>query len=167
MSRKTKAFTLIELLIVVVIIGILATLVILALGSMRKKALDAATKDSIKKLQDAIEISVAQSQGGTACVVLTGGVTGTTCTQQATFPVPPLGITQAQADRLTDENQKKILTSLPKDSAGNTLGIIFTDTAPNQGGYVIRGYATDGNCYYASNKSAALTTTVTCPTTFL
>ena len=165
MSRKTKAFTLIELLIVVVIIGILATLVILALGSMRKKAADAALKDSIKKTQDALEISTAQSQGGTACVVLTGGVTGTTCTAQTTFAA----LTQTQADRLTDENQKKILTSLPKDTAATVLNVIFSDTSPSPGAgsYVIRGVATDGNCYYASNKTSSLDATVTCPTTFL
>ena len=165
MSRKTKAFTLIELLIVVVIIGILATLVILALGSMRKKAADAAVKDSIKKTQNALEISVAQSQGGTACIVLTGGVTGTTCTAQGVMAA----LTQVQADRLTDDNQKKILTSLPKDTAGTVLNVIFSDTTPSPGvgSYVIRGVATDGLCYYASNKTSSLDATVACPATFL
>lgn len=51
---KKKSFTLIELLIVVVVIGILATFVLLALGNNAKTARDARAKRSINMVRDSL-----------------------------------------------------------------------------------------------------------------
>lgn len=62
--KKLRAFTLVELLIVVVIIGILATFVAISLLSARSKAADAKAKDSVSKIRDAVEILVSANDNG-------------------------------------------------------------------------------------------------------
>lgn len=51
---KKKSFTIVELLIVVVVIGILATFVLLSLGNNAKTARDARTKRSISTVRDSL-----------------------------------------------------------------------------------------------------------------
>ena len=60
-KKKCKAFTLVELLIVIVIIGILAGLIIWALRSAVVKARDAQAKNSVKVVQDAIEVYLTEN----------------------------------------------------------------------------------------------------------
>ena len=62
--KKLRAFTLIELLIVVVIIGILATFVAISLISARDRAANAKAKDSISKVRDSVEIFTSASDNG-------------------------------------------------------------------------------------------------------
>lgn len=57
--RKNKAFTLVELLVVVVIIGILATFVVLMLGNAQKKTRDARAKRSLEAVRDSVEQYIA------------------------------------------------------------------------------------------------------------
>jgi general secretion pathway protein G len=55
-SNNKNAFTLVELLVVIVIIGVLATLAIVVLGSARVKSRDARRISDIKQIQTALEL---------------------------------------------------------------------------------------------------------------
>ena len=56
LNKKNKAFTLVELLVVISIIGVLSSIVFASLGSARTKAKDAAIKSSITNMRAQAEI---------------------------------------------------------------------------------------------------------------
>lgn len=53
--NKSKGFTLIELLVVIAIIGILAVVILAALGTAQKSARDAKKKEAVRNVMTAIE----------------------------------------------------------------------------------------------------------------
>jgi prepilin-type N-terminal cleavage/methylation domain-containing protein len=58
-NERQGGFTLIELLIVIVVLGILAGIVVLGLGTFRKDATTAACKADVKQVQTAFDAFIA------------------------------------------------------------------------------------------------------------
>lgn len=76
--KLRKAFTLIELLIVIAIIGILATLIFVNVNLARKKARDAKRLADLKNLQTAVEMY--NQDSSTGAFPITTGSTATSAT---------------------------------------------------------------------------------------
>ena len=56
MSRRTRGFTLVEILIVVIILGILATVVVAQFTNVRGGTADTALKDNLRWMRSAIQL---------------------------------------------------------------------------------------------------------------
>lgn len=105
MSMK-KAFTLIELLIVIAIIGILATLIFVNVNVARKKARDAKRMADLKNLQTAVELYAQDNPGSPT----TGNVWITSSAQPANY-IPGLSPTY--------------IGTLPKDPLQGSAGYYY------------------------------------------
>lgn len=143
---KKKAFTLVELLIVVVIIGILATLVTLALGNATKKAKDVRTKNGISQVQKAL-LTVLTDEGSTVPTQCDADGLVNTWT-----PIGPGCITAIGGG-----------TSVPTDAKGGQLRIRSNAAGTT---YVISGKTSTTGCWYITQDSNAGLTTSSTSTTY-
>jgi prepilin-type N-terminal cleavage/methylation domain-containing protein len=134
--KKTKAFTLIELLIVVVIIGILATFVVITLKNARTKAIDAKAKDSVQKVAESLEQYKAINDTQLKDIAaICGGTTG--CSEDVIT-----GILQAKGVSYPQ--------TTPQDAVGGTVMLQVPNTSP-YGAYKVWGTASDGTSIWCIN----------------
>jgi len=140
--KKIKAFTLVELLVVILIIGVLATLVILSLNSSVKKAKDARAIDSIRKVQTAI----AQIQSES------GGAGLTTITALSPYVPASTDISLGTFKSVTGDS---FFQTTPMDANNEAIKIHVTSDST----YRIFGKGTSGDCWYISESTNNLTET--------
>jgi type II secretion system protein G len=97
-QRKERAFTLIELLVVIAIIGLLASIVLVALNSARSKARDAKRVADLREIQAALELYYSDNgqypQTGCDSTGYSGHCWNTFIPQQyiAQMPMDPLNV---------------------------------------------------------------------------
>lgn len=60
--RSQKGFTLVELLVVIAVIGLIASVVVVSLGTVREKARDTRRKEDLDALRKALEIYYAEEE---------------------------------------------------------------------------------------------------------
>lgn len=94
MRNKNKGFTLIELLVVIAIIGLLASVVLLALNSARQKSRDAKRLADVRQLASALELYFNDKNGyptNSATLALLSGTSAPTLSPNyiGTIPTAP------------------------------------------------------------------------------
>jgi prepilin-type N-terminal cleavage/methylation domain-containing protein len=135
---KKRAFTLVEMLIVVVIIGILATFVVLALSSATKKTRDARAKRSVETVRDAIEQYITAKDDSAALNSATHfGAATITVTKDSTFntTIKNGGGTGFSSD--------------PNDANGDPIKVRFVAN-----GYFAEAKASSGYCWKVTRSSS-------------
>lgn len=88
-QKNQKGFTLIELLVVIAIIGLLASVVLLALNSARQKSRDAKRLADIRQVATALELYFDTNSGYPATAAFAAGISPT---YLGTIPVAPLPV---------------------------------------------------------------------------
>ena len=91
LKQNQKGFTLIELLVVIAIIGLLASVVLLALNSARQKSRDAKRLADVRQMASALELYFDAAVGGSNGYPGTAGFSGLAPNylgQLPTFPTP-------------------------------------------------------------------------------
>ena len=149
---NNKAFTLVELLVVIAVIGLLASIVLVSLGPARAKARDAARISDVRQMSTALEIEAADgSEALIGCTIVDADVS--TCTGPGTagdlanftdpsqaakcagIPLAPCQYSISKADGTggAETGDYQICFFL-EDGAGDLLGDIV-------GGYGVADYA--------------------------
>ena len=132
-----KGFTLIELMVVITIIGLLASTVLASLANSRKAARDVSRVQAVKELQKALELYRNDNGGsypcatamptctsGAAGVTINAGTVNTVTTALATYFVPTLETFMNSAGAAGMAGSPASVLYRPGSSSGNNLNPI-------------------------------------------
>jgi prepilin-type N-terminal cleavage/methylation domain-containing protein len=135
MKAKRNAFTLVEILIVVVIMAVLAATIIPQFTASTKDAQDSTAVFNLQALRSQIELYKAQ-HGGTPPATLDKltnrtNSSGTTGTDAATYPLGPYML-RLPENPLNGKSEVEAITTYPPAAAGaTTAGWLYHSTSGN------------------------------------
>jgi prepilin-type N-terminal cleavage/methylation domain-containing protein len=118
LKTKQKGFTLIELLVVIAIIGLLASVVLLALNSARQKSRDAKRLADVRQIASALELYFNDNNAYPGALA---SLTGTWLGSLPTFPTPADGCNTAS------------YSYTAQASNASTYALLFCVSAPTGG----------------------------------
>lgn len=139
--KSTKGFTIIELLIVVAIIGILASIVIASTNSARNKGKDAGVKNVLKQIATQAELYYDNNQTFTA---------NSTCGLTATNP--PTIVTASTTGVFNDTMVKNQLVYLGTYDAPTSNVACYTDSTGMKWAVSITGLNNVASSYCIDNQ---------------
>ncbi len=128
LKQNQKGFTLIELLVVIAIIGLLASVVLLALNSARQKSRDAKRLADVRQIATALELYYDAAVGGTNGYPGTAGYTaGLAPTYMGAIPSYPTPVdggcgTATYAYTSTASSSYQVVFCLGGATGGLTAG---------------------------------------------
>lgn len=134
MRAVPKGFTLIELLVVIAIIGILAGIVLAALGGSRTTSQDAKRISEIRQIQYALEV-YRSANGNYPCALYTGG----SCANASTLQGGTAGMPR-----------------ISKDPSGANYSYAATGSGSNCTGYHLGASLVNTNQVLSGDKDAAV-----------
>ena len=107
-AQSEEGFTLVELLVVMLIIGLLAAIAIPAFFNQRNKANDASAKESVRTVQTALETFSTDNGGSYAAATVTAldtieGAVPPACTGSPVSNAPCISVLTVGADSYTVE----------------------------------------------------------------
>ncbi len=164
-AQKQKGFTIVELLIVVVVIAILASITIIAYNGIQSRARDTARIDKVKAISKAIELY--RVDNGQYPPIQDGSGSESTCGSQtenwghcdrnqilATYIAPYLKLDPTSISSATVGSYEYYYTSQPGDnfqSYGMMVGLEGTG-GQNDGGYYANAFEVGPKPTYCMSK---------------
>ena len=151
--QKQRGFTIVELLIVIVVIGVLAGITIVAYSGIKSRALNSQAQGNVQSVLNVAEAYNADSGAypSTAAQFIAGS-TSTHLPTGVTL-VKPVGTTlSVSGTGLVGSTNVAANTGLMDDAPGNTIGVSTVVTS---------GVVTGGIILYYDSVTAAISTTYT------